>query len=212
MARTVDVRACWGADVGSAVRTGPRPREPPGSFHGRRRQIIKCRRSCRSSIAKAMPIRIVESFAYESVEARTRPSVETLRQPVLDRIVVNVVAVSFVFHFITDRMLPEASLPHAAPPVLAPAVGDRLLTPGDRQPRLRERLFQEGPATGEVAVAVGQRPNGMQVVRQHDDRTNLERPARGRRSQRFAQASPGVGLTQGRKGVRKSFGHFEQDL
>jgi len=133
------------------------------------------------------PILGVYTGSNPAVETRPRPLVRTLHQPVLHRVVVDVVEVVFVVLLIFERMLPKLWLPHAASPITAAASGLRLLRASQGEPRLRELLLDPCPTPGVLIVARRQRPDGMKMVGQQHNGVDHERPSRSARSQEASQ-------------------------
>jgi hypothetical protein len=80
-------------------------------------------------------------------------------------------------------MLPEPPLPDAA---LATRLSYRaqFLALGNR---LREMRFDQAPARREVGVSGWQRPHRVEMVRQHDDRIDMERVTRACPPRSFTQ-------------------------
>jgi len=95
-----------------------------------------------------------------------------------NRIVVNVIHVPLEIDLITDRVLPESLLPHAAQ-AFAPLAGrDASFTRITLQIGSGEGFFYLPPTHGEVCVSGRERPKTVHVVRQEDDGVKLERAAR----------------------------------
>ena len=92
-----------------------------------------------------------------------------LREPVLDRVKVDVIHVSGIIAIVADRVLPIAALPNPALALVRPAA-----VPGIGQ-RLREARLDPPPSIGEVAVTLRKGPQAMHVVRQHDPPVDAKR-------------------------------------
>jgi hypothetical protein len=95
---------------------------------------------------------------------------DVLYEAMLDRVEVNVVHVSSQIAAVADRMLPEAALPDAA---FALARSARRNALAEAQPA-RECCLDQPPACREMAVASGQRPQRMKVIRQYHDPVDRE--------------------------------------
>ena len=99
----------------------------------------------------------------------------TARQAVLDGVVMDVVDVVDQVVLVADRMLPETLLPDAAFTMASSRLGDGRLAAPAREPELGEQHFDACPANGEVAVALRELPDAVQMLGQQDDRGDLER-------------------------------------
>lgn len=100
-----------------------------------------------------------------------------------DRIEVNVVDVMAKIGLVAHRMFPVASLPH---PTLA-SRDTHSRTEFNRRQTTAKAGFDPRPAHRIVAVAFGQTPQAMQMVRQDHDRDHLERLRMSRSPERCAQ-------------------------
>lgn len=101
----------------------------------------------------------------------------TISAPVLHGIVVNVITVPLEISVVPDGVFPEASLPHPSSAIALLRPTHRPLDAGGAQPGLREFLLEIAPPRREIMVAVRQGPDCMNVIRQEDDRVNIEGPA-----------------------------------
>src|SRR5438477_6144565 len=124
------------------------------------------------------PVLGVEPLSNPVVEGRPRPLLRGPRVAVLHRVVVDVVRVPLEVILVPDQVLPEAGLEDAALALVLSTRRDRLLGLPPSEPSLGELLLDPSPPAGVVRVILGQRPQGVQVVRQQDDRVGRERPAR----------------------------------
>lgn len=88
----------------------------------------------------------------------------------LDRIVVNIVNMRRKIVFVRNCMLPIAPLPDAA--LAGTAAKCRI---SRSRNSAREAGLDPTPTAWKVAVALGQRPDAMQMVRQDADCSGLER-------------------------------------
>ena len=95
------------------------------------------------AVAHAMPIDVVHALTHKAVKTRIRPRVRARCQRVLDRVVMNVIAMSGEVLLVADSVLPEAALPDATPAVLGARGTDRLFGAAACEPCLREFLFDE---------------------------------------------------------------------
>ena len=92
-------------------------------------------------------------------------------QAMFHRIVVDVLDVAGEVVVVADQVFPEAPLPEIV--FAAPVADERHAV---ARQRAREAGLDRLPASGEVGVAFRQPPQGVQIVRQDDDRIEGERP------------------------------------
>jgi hypothetical protein len=88
----------------------------------------------------------------------------------LHRVEMNVINVGSIVLFITDRVVPKATLPY---PTFTPGCAAHGKIFAYRQPARKPR-FQHPPAAAEIGIVRGQRPNRMEVLRQNNDRVDAE--------------------------------------
>ena len=117
------------------------------------------------------------------MERRIRPIPHALDVAVLDRIEMNVIDMPREIAFIAERVLPIAPLPQAA---LAFAGTARRNTFVGRQV-MREDCFDEAPSQCKIGIVLRQRPDGMHVVGENDDRFDVERMTPPHIPERLAQ-------------------------
>lgn len=108
-----------------------------------------------------------------------RPVRHSPHMPMFDRVVMNVIHVTTQIDVVTDQMLPITTLPNTAfaaddPPITAPLLY--------RQATRKARFYLR-PTICVVGIADRQALDTMQMIRQHHDRQQLERPNRMRRAE-----------------------------
>jgi hypothetical protein len=94
---------------------------------------------------------------------------------VLHRTEVNVIEVTHEVVLVAQRVLPIPPLPNTA---LAFG-GAASRVPFDSRQTVREAAFDQAPAGGEIRIAIGQRPDCMQMIgKDHGgfDREGMSRP------------------------------------
>jgi hypothetical protein len=104
------------------------------------------------------------------MERRVRPVADLRDESVLDGIVVNVIDVPSQIFFVTDRVLPETSLPQS---IFSAPVALIVEPLGDDVPR--KKAFDALPSSGKIRVIVWKGHDDMQMIRQHDDGIDRER-------------------------------------
>lgn len=117
----------------------------------------------------------------------TKPNLPAA-SPVPHRIEVDAVQVAAPILLIADGMLPEPPLPHR--PFTAKI--------GARIDDTRCGLFDLSPAAGKIAVAVGQAPERMEMLRQNHRGIDLERSLRFHVPERLAQCLHVLGFSEQR--------------
>lgn len=124
---------------------------------------------------RARPIGRLPRQPDVPVERRKRPIAGPANEPVLDRIVVDVIQVKAVIAHVADGVLPETFLPHPAVALArAAGCGGRLRAAGGQVALRKPPLDLPDPA-GEVAVATRQANHHVQVVGQEDNALDGER-------------------------------------
>src|SRR5262249_39407145 len=91
--------------------------------------------------------------------------------PMLHRIEMNVIGMAHEIAFVTQGVLPVASLPDAALALAAAARGN----PFAKRQGVREPRFDQAPARGEIRVALPQGPDRVQVIGKYDNRLDRKR-------------------------------------
>src|SRR4051794_12540080 len=107
-----------------------------------------------------------------------------------DRIVMDVLDVSFQVEFVEDRMLPVPGLPHPAPPLTLPPFRRRAFGSPRGEPVERECPLHESPSTRIVRVTPGQRPDRVEMIGQEHDRERPKRPPFSATPERRAEEGP----------------------
>ena len=93
--------------------------------------------------------------------------------PVLNRVEVNVIEVPRKIVFVAQRVLPIAALPNPALAFAQAAGRNRFaLRQAPRKPR-----FDHHPADREIGIAFRHCPDGMEMIRQDNDRIDRKRTA-----------------------------------
>jgi hypothetical protein len=80
--------------------------------------------------------------------------------------------------FVANRVFEISTLPNAAAAFLLLNPRDLLLIAAQPQPAPRKGALDYRPTPSVIRVAVGQRPDRMQVIVQQNDRINPKRPPR----------------------------------
>ena len=101
------------------------------------------------------------------------------------------------------------ALPHPALSLFRPGIGSSPFDSAAGQERGRERLLDPLPAVGVLAVAGRKSPDGVEVVRQQDDRDEFERAAPLRRRDRPAE-TPSAQV--GRQNRTPLVGHHGEEV
>ena len=106
---------------------------------------------------------IVATFD-ESAETGMRPIHRPVHQSMSNRILMNVFDVRNIIPLVTNKMLPEPVLPNLA----LLRIRKRTSSHAIRESVIpaRKFLLDQHPSNGKIAVAIGKRPNGMQMVGQ----------------------------------------------
>ena len=126
----------------------------------------------------AAPALRIDPRGHPPMKARRFPVAGAADQPVLDRIVVDVIEVRLEIVLVNDRMLPESALPDSSPAFVLFACGNSLVPTAARQKRLRKALLNDTPTRGIIRVPAGQGPDRMQMIGQENDGVDFERPFR----------------------------------
>ena len=105
------------------------------------------------------------------MKRRIRPIHHLRHKPVPDRIDMDVIHVTREIIVIANGMLPIASLPDTAFALGGTALGNPFA--GHETPR--KCRFDQPPARGKVCVVLGQGPDRVQMIRQHNHRIDRER-------------------------------------
>ena len=119
------------------------------------------------------PAFIVQAIADISVKTGVFPIRWILCPSMFDRIVMDVFDMCSVVVFITDLMLPEATLPNSLLFLLGSGLGWCLLV--TILASLGEQSLDQAPAGGEIAVTIRQSPDAVQMVGQQDKGVDSER-------------------------------------
>lgn len=141
-------------------------------------------------------------------DGRVRPILGALHEAVLHRVAPAIPDVRRVVGLVADVALPGAALPD---PALASGGVARAQRPGGKP--AREARLDEAPAGGGVGVALGQRPDGVEMVGQHHPGVDPERPLGPRRPHRLAQRpdlrheEPAAPLGEGQREEDRGPGH-----
>ena len=101
----------------------------------------------------------------------------------LDRIEMNVIDVALEIPVVLNRMFPESTLPDATFAFLLTAARYRL----SYRQNARKVRFDQPPPSREIVIPVRERPNGMDMIGQHDDCIGCERMATTGVGERAAQ-------------------------
>jgi len=156
-------------------------------LHRRLVEIVETRRFTLGAPAHAQPIRSVRPPPDPIAKRRVRPRMRAGRESVLDRVVMNVIAMPSEISIVTNGMLPEPPVPDAAFPVPPARSRDRALDASGGRPSLREGLLHQGPTRREIRIFFREPPKAMQMVRQQHHREDVEGPRRPRLDERLAQ-------------------------
>lgn len=125
--------------------------------------------------ARPRPIGVQPAHFYVSVKAGLRPIAGALYIPVLDRIQMDIIAVSEVILLVANPVLPIAGLPDAAASLTLVLFRHLPVAPARSQVVTRESPLDLSPPFGKVIVVLGKGPNAVQVIRKQHDGRNLER-------------------------------------
>jgi hypothetical protein len=98
----------------------------------------------------------------------------------LDRIVMDLLDMSFKIRFVANRMFPEAPLPERA--FSPPLPSSHCSLSGDLT---REQAFSSPPAPGKISTVLWQSRNAM--IGKNNDCIDLERPLDTRRAKRMTK-------------------------
>src|SRR5690349_4051127 len=112
-----------------------------------------------------------------------RPILNARDKAVFHRVYVAIFNMPRVVCFIANEMLPKASLPNAALAARQANGAQPLLF---RQRLCKTRLDQ-APARRKIGVVRRQRQHGMKMIRENDERVDLERIATACRCDRIAE-------------------------
>src|ERR1043165_7030197 len=100
-----------------------------------------------------------------------RPIHRPLAQSVLHRVVMNVIHMTDIIIVVANHVFPESSLPDSTFAFIGSTARSRLgVWHG-----AREYLLDLGPAHRIIVIALGKRPDAMQMLRQDDDGINVKR-------------------------------------
>lgn len=142
--------------------------------HSLFRNSGQCPQPCQHLLAGRAPIQGVNALRNMAVKCGVRPIFRRVRQSVFHRIEVNVMEVLFVVVRIANGVFPITWLKHSSSALLLLCGRNMSLSTG---PVLREPSFDPCPSLGVFRVILRQRPKAMQMVRQQDDRGDIERPS-----------------------------------
>ncbi len=92
----------------------------------------------------------------------------------LEGIDVDVIDAAFEVGFVTAGVFEESSLPNAVLSFSLPAERRDLYRTAGLQPSAGESRFDQFPTRRVIGVGCRQSPNGVQVVRQQDERCELK--------------------------------------
>src|SRR5262245_62387371 len=107
----------------------------------------------------------------------------------LDRIDIAIFHVAAIVFIVSDQVFPEATLPDAALAARATNLA-QLLDPRDG---FRELDLDQSPARRKVGVTLGQGPDGVEMIRQHDESVDMKWMTLACAARRFAQRLDLVG-------------------
>ena len=111
------------------------------------------------------PILRIPPSLQRGFERAIRPITRSGDVPMLDRIEMDVIHVAAPIPLIPYGVLPEPALPHRLFP---PVIGRRIDSAG-------HEVLDITPTPRKIRVTLGQMPQGVQMIRQHDHCLNLER-------------------------------------
>ncbi len=140
------------------------------------------------------PIPIEPAKLNMPVKARPWPVTRFRRQSMFDRIEVDVIAVAKPVRFVAYAVFPVPSLPNTPLAMSCSVRGNWQRTTASRQKLLGEQAFDVRPSNRKVVVAVRQRPEAVQVVRQEHAGEHIEGPTSAHRHKCPPQRAASAGI------------------
>jgi len=117
------------------------------------------------------PVSRIHTFRHQAPKRAVLPVGRRLHQPVLHRIVVNVIAMPVEIVLIAYGMLPETPLPNTG--LTTPYHRRRYAAYGPLIPPAESSL-DPAPPCRKIRIAVRECPHGVQMIRQHNNRVHLK--------------------------------------
>jgi hypothetical protein len=114
------------------------------------------------------------ALTHHAMKCRVRPILNAANVAMFDRVEMDVIDMVFEILFVPQGVLPIAALPDRALAFVGAARG-KLFVIGKYA---RKRALDQPPAQGVIGVPVRQHPDGVEMVRKHDRRRDLERMPR----------------------------------
>jgi hypothetical protein len=178
-------------------------------FAGRPFHRCQLQRMRRPAITHTLPIRSVITQLHPTREAGIRPCVRTVGHAMTHGVVMNVLNMPAQIVLVANGMLPEPPLPYATFPVPSARLGDGPFVGASFQPTLREASLDTRPTRGEVGIPDRKTPYGMQMIREQDNRKNVEGQGCSHFLEGVAQTGAGGFLAQERSALMRHHGEEE---
>ena len=157
----------------------------------------------------ARPIRRIYPLPDPPVKTRIGPIAHPVNMAMFHRVMVDVIEMPGIVGLVAQGMFPKSALPYPPPPLSQTRTAPALFATARSQISRGEFLLDPAPPRRIPAIALRQRPNGVQMVGEQHQGIDAKRPA----SAAFAHRRPQAGACGIRTENRHApFRHHREEI